>query len=181
MQEYYWWIKYWRFDPKITISQNLLLANISSYTVFTCVISFTTVNVTIPNIAQTPNEEQIPTEHVTIDDENDNDDNNRNIILIIILIVLVVTVLLMICLIIYLIYLRRQRKKKSSKLLVDHYYYIYKNNKCCSDCRDNDNDEIEMQSSLRNSAIFGNPSASIGISNPMLPVEVFDNKGKCLL
>jgi len=50
-------------------------------------------------------------------------------------------------------------------------------------CRDNESDEIEMQSSLQNSTIFGNPAAipSTGISNPMLPVEVFDNRGKCLL
>ena len=33
MQEYYWWIKYWQFYPKITNCHNLLLANILSYTV----------------------------------------------------------------------------------------------------------------------------------------------------
>ena len=34
MQEYYWWIKYWRFYSKIANRQSLLLANISSYTVY---------------------------------------------------------------------------------------------------------------------------------------------------
>ena len=33
MQEYYWRIKYWQFHPKITNRQNLLLTNISSYSV----------------------------------------------------------------------------------------------------------------------------------------------------
>ena len=31
---YYWWIKYWRFYDKIANRQSLLLANISSYTVY---------------------------------------------------------------------------------------------------------------------------------------------------
>ena len=33
MQEYYWWIKYWQFYQKIANYQNLLLTNISSFTV----------------------------------------------------------------------------------------------------------------------------------------------------
>ena len=31
---YYWWIKYWRFSLEIANRQSLLLANISSYTVY---------------------------------------------------------------------------------------------------------------------------------------------------
>ena len=50
------------------------------------------------------------------------------------------------------------------------------------DCRSNDSDEVEMESSLPNSTILGNPATMLNtISNSMLPVEVFDNKGKCLL
>ena len=50
------------------------------------------------------------------------------------------------------------------------------------DHRNNDSDEVEMESSLPNSTILENPAALLNtISNSMLPVEVFDNKGKCLL
>ena len=34
MQEYYWWIKTWQIYPKVANHQNLLLANISSYAVY---------------------------------------------------------------------------------------------------------------------------------------------------
>ena len=37
---YYWWIKYWRFSNKIANCQSLLLANISSYTVFKVTYAF---------------------------------------------------------------------------------------------------------------------------------------------
>ena len=38
LQEYYWWIKYWQFYLKIANRQSLLLANISSYTVYEILI-----------------------------------------------------------------------------------------------------------------------------------------------
>ena len=37
---YYWWIKYWQFLLQIANRQSLLLANISSYTVYLRLLKF---------------------------------------------------------------------------------------------------------------------------------------------
>ena len=46
-------------------------------------------------------------------------------------------------------------------------------------CRNNNSGEVEMELSPPNSTILGNPAAMLNTS--MLPVEVFDDKGKSLL